>query len=233
MSFQSQENMVGAVKWAAAALAVLPGVSFFTTGAWAPPKQEELFGGVMIVFGTLVLLVLVRFSDDFRSWTRIRMCATVTALSALGFAALAIFGYARLVTVFEHSTSGLRITSEKIDTAGQPVQVAPDSIRVDTAYFPLFLSGRADSMVRLFGSRRLAVNKQGVDPIRQAVAELPGSILVTNAIFLALYLIMNSVVVASLSISAWNLAGMPNMGMKPEMQGDPGSNELPTNPPSG
>lgn len=143
---------------AASVFGALPGLTVMQSGIGTPPGYKVLFGGTIEAFGTLALLVVWTNRGRIKRLAADRVTKLSLSLALSSFAFLLLY-----VVMFQYSV----ISHQR-----------------GTAYYPLWITGKAADMVERAGSRKAAIERYGIDAVRQAIDENPGIDLSLTTIFL-------------------------------------------------
>jgi hypothetical protein len=180
--FAAHKALGTAVGSAAAVLAVLPGVAIFYDGVYAPPGYEKIFGAIITVVSTLALLLMTLYRRIIVDLEPKRVVQVTLGLCAIGLVALTAFSYAR----------------------ARAICPGPDNSEVYVLIFrPATVSAAGEQED---GVCRAVLAAPSPDPIMMEVRDSPGLVILSNAVFLFLYVIMNVATVAALSIAGWRVA---------------------------
>ncbi|MDX6528432.1 MAG: hypothetical protein QOH41_722 [Blastocatellia bacterium] len=147
---------------AAGVFGAIPGLTVMQSGMGTPPGYKVLFGGVIEAFGTLGLLILWTNRKRIKRFAsrRVTRLSLILASAAFGFLVVYIVVFPNCVVSHPRGT----------------------------AYYPIWVTGKAADMVNRAGSRNAAIERYGIDAVREAIDQVSGWLVpVTTVILLFLY----------------------------------------------
>lgn len=147
---------------AAGVFGAIPGLTVMQSGMGTPPRYKVLFGGVIEAFGALGLLILWTNRKRIRRLASRRVTRLSLALASASFGFLVIYLVVFPSCVVSHSRG--------------------------TAYYPIWVTGKAAEMINRAGSRTAAIERYGIDAVREAIDQMSDwRVPVTTVILLFLY----------------------------------------------
>jgi len=147
---------------AAAVFGAIPGLTVMQSGMGTPPGYKVLFGGTIEAFGTLGLLILWTNRKRIKRLAYRRVTRLSLALASASFGFLVIYLVVFPNCVVSHPRG--------------------------TAYYPIWVTGKAADMVSRAGSRTAAIERYGIDAVREAIGQVSGWLVpITTVILLFLY----------------------------------------------
>jgi hypothetical protein len=164
----------------------IPGLAIIASGIGVPPSYKALFGGVIEAFGALALLLLWANRERLRWMPSSRLTRIVALMGGVSLS---------LIIAYVIMFNSCVITHQRGD-----------------AYFPIYSSGDLAVMVERGRSREGAIDRYGVDAVREAIRQMGAfPLALTTAALLLVY----QGIFTSLTI-AFGLAGLVIGG---ELQG--------------
>jgi hypothetical protein len=142
----------------------IPGIAVWQSGLGTPPDKNLLFGGVVQAFGAISLLLLWVNRAKLKLIPKPKITRLVVYLIVTCFAMLSIYLWLFGLTVVQHEFRG-------------------------TAYYPIWTSGEIAIMVESAdNSRYYAIEKYGIDAVKEAIHKMPNAALaITTIVLLFIY----------------------------------------------
>ena len=138
----------------------IPGIAVWQSGLGTPPEMNLLFGGVVQAFGTISLLLLWINRVKLKLLPKLQLTKLVIYLIVSCYILLLIYLWLFGLTVVKHNVRG-------------------------TAYYPLWTSGEIAMMVESAdNSRYYAIEKYGIDAVKEAINKMPNAALALTTIVL-------------------------------------------------
>jgi len=138
----------------------IPGIAVWQSGLGTPPNMNLLFGGVVQAFGAISLLLLWVNRAKLKLIPKPKMTKIVVYLIVTCFALLSIYLWLFGLTVVQHEVRG-------------------------TTYYPLWTSGEIATMIESAdNSRYYAIEKYGIDAVKEAIHKMPAAVIAITTIFL-------------------------------------------------
>jgi hypothetical protein len=170
---------------ASALFAVLPGLLVVARGVGTPPGYETVFGGVIEACGVIALLTLSVNRAKIRQVAPGKATRIVIFL-AIGFT-LTLFLYIYLFNLC--------------------VVTVKDR---GTAYYPVVLSGEIADTVAYNGSRRAAIEKEGIDTVLEEIDKLPDwHLIATTIVLLFVYQLVFTLLTVAFGFLGFNQVDDP------------------------
>lgn len=148
---------------ASAIFGAIPGLAIIISGLGSPPEHKILFGGVIEAFGTLSLLILWLNKQSILRMTIRKVTKLAILFGVFSFISIIIY-----LTLFSYCVISIKDR--------------------DPVYYPIYTSGNIAEMIERAGSRRSAIERYGIDAVREAIDEMPGNpIAITTTLLLFVY----------------------------------------------
>lgn len=177
---------------AATLFAVLPGLQAILTGAGVPTGRETQFGGVALLGGTIVLLLAYIVRSNIATWSGRKV--GVAAFLGLGGGLTLLVLYTAMLGMSEVEYEDLRTTP-------------PETVVLQFPFTSL-VGGDLEKMILRANGPLEAIDRYGRRTIEEELKKgyLSGPLALTAGLLMAVYVLITTSLVFSLSVAGWKAA---------------------------